>query len=144
MDRSLAGYSPWCHKQSDMTEWLSHTHTDTHTHIRGGSSTKGSGVWGSPQVQEQRDVHCGLRVRWKGKCGVMSPSPQGSRWFSISILRDWLRDTSQGTWPFRVQDSLGGAECWQASRQRGPVSRADRLTLPLPSFVTIGVLLTHL
>ena len=25
--RSLAGYSPWGHKESDMTEWLTHKHT---------------------------------------------------------------------------------------------------------------------
>ena len=25
--RSLAGYSPWGHKESDMTEQLTHTHT---------------------------------------------------------------------------------------------------------------------
>ena len=32
--RSLAGYSPWGHKESDMTEWLyTHTHTHTHTHL---------------------------------------------------------------------------------------------------------------
>ena len=32
--RRLVGYSPWGHKESDMTEWLStHTHTHTHTHI---------------------------------------------------------------------------------------------------------------
>ena len=31
--RSLAGYSPWSHKESDMAEQLnSHTHTHTHTH----------------------------------------------------------------------------------------------------------------
>ena len=35
--RSLAGYSPWGHKESGMTEQLSmrvqtHTHTHTHTH----------------------------------------------------------------------------------------------------------------
>ena len=31
--RSLAGYSPWSHKESDVTERLSpHTHTHTHTH----------------------------------------------------------------------------------------------------------------
>ena len=29
--RNLAGYSPWGHKQSDTTEWLS-THTHKHTH----------------------------------------------------------------------------------------------------------------
>ena len=29
--RSLAGCSPWGHKESDMTERL-HTHTHTHTH----------------------------------------------------------------------------------------------------------------
>ena len=27
--RSLAGYNPWGHKQSDMTERLTHTHTHT-------------------------------------------------------------------------------------------------------------------
>ena len=31
--RRLGGYSPWGHKESDMTEWLiTHTHTHTHTH----------------------------------------------------------------------------------------------------------------
>ena len=32
--RSLVGYSPWGHKESDTTEQLSmHVHTHTHTHI---------------------------------------------------------------------------------------------------------------
>ena len=30
--RRLVGYSPWGHKESDMTELLTHTHTHTHTH----------------------------------------------------------------------------------------------------------------
>ena len=31
--RSLAGYSPWGHKESDMTKQLNtHTHTHTYTH----------------------------------------------------------------------------------------------------------------
>ena len=30
--RSLLGYSPWGHKESDMTEHFTHTHTHTHTH----------------------------------------------------------------------------------------------------------------
>ena len=29
--RSLLGYSPWGHKESDMTEQCTHTHTHTHT-----------------------------------------------------------------------------------------------------------------
>ena len=29
--RSLVGYSRWGHKESDMTERLTHTHTHTHT-----------------------------------------------------------------------------------------------------------------
>ena len=29
--RSLLGYSPWGHKESDMTEQFTHTHTHTHT-----------------------------------------------------------------------------------------------------------------
>ena len=32
--RSLVGYSPWGHKESDTTEWLTHTHTHAHTHTR--------------------------------------------------------------------------------------------------------------
>ena len=31
--RSLLGYSPWDHKDSDMTDWLQHIHALTHTHI---------------------------------------------------------------------------------------------------------------
>ena len=34
--RSLVGYSPWGHKELDMTESLRHTHTHTHTHTRAG------------------------------------------------------------------------------------------------------------
>ena len=32
--KSLASYSPWDHKESDMTERLTHTHTHTHTHTQ--------------------------------------------------------------------------------------------------------------
>ena len=32
--RRLAGYSPWGHKESDTTERLTHTHTQTHKDIR--------------------------------------------------------------------------------------------------------------
>ena len=31
-ERSLVGYSPWGRKESDTTEWLTHTHTHTHAH----------------------------------------------------------------------------------------------------------------
>ena len=30
--RSLTGYSPWVHKESDTTKRLTHTYTHTHTH----------------------------------------------------------------------------------------------------------------
>ena len=30
-DRSLVGYSPWCHRELDTTEQLTHTHTHIHT-----------------------------------------------------------------------------------------------------------------
>ena len=32
--RSLADYSPWGPRESDMTRWLTHTHTRTHAHTR--------------------------------------------------------------------------------------------------------------
>ena len=41
--RSLAGYSPWGRKESDMTEPVPacmHTHTHTHTHTQGLHSTQ--------------------------------------------------------------------------------------------------------
>ena len=38
--RSLVGYSPWGHKESDMTEW---THTHTHTHTQSLSTRLSSG-----------------------------------------------------------------------------------------------------
>ena len=34
--RGLAGYSPWGHKESDMTEQLTHTHIHTETKKRQG------------------------------------------------------------------------------------------------------------
>ena len=38
--RSLADYSPWCHKEMDMTECAhTHTHTHTHTHSHKGLKT---------------------------------------------------------------------------------------------------------
>ena len=56
----LVGYSPWCHKESDMTEWLTcvrahththgHTHTHTHTHTVSEIAPRhlyGFGSWGS-------------------------------------------------------------------------------------------------
>ena len=53
--RSLAGCSPWGHKESDMTERL-HTHTHTHTHTHSLGSAQGSPLqrglsyWFSPPV----------------------------------------------------------------------------------------------
>ena len=32
-EKSLVGYSPWGHKESDMAEWLSLTHSLTHSYI---------------------------------------------------------------------------------------------------------------
>ena len=44
--RSLAGYSIWGHKQSDMTEWLNtHTHTHTHTHTESSWWSLGAMMW---------------------------------------------------------------------------------------------------
>ena len=31
--RSMVGYSPWGHKESDMSEQLTHTHTHTHREV---------------------------------------------------------------------------------------------------------------
>ena len=46
-------YSPWDHKELDMTEWLTintHTHTHTHTPLQGNSSLK------------LLDLNCGVRL----------------------------------------------------------------------------------
>ena len=48
--RSLAGYSPWGHNESDTTEQLSayaciHTHAHTHTHTHPYEATSPNGMW---------------------------------------------------------------------------------------------------
>ena len=37
--RSLVGYSPQGHRESDKTEVTEHTHTHTHTHTRAGKGS---------------------------------------------------------------------------------------------------------
>ena len=48
--RSLVGYSPWCHKQSDMTEQPTYTHSSrkSYSFLRGGW-----GIYFPPQRQKQ-------------------------------------------------------------------------------------------
>ena len=52
-------YSPWGHKELDMTESLTHTHTHTHTHKGwGGASNQVSGPKGSslPSVHNEQQL----------------------------------------------------------------------------------------
>ena len=48
--RSLVGYSPWGCKELDMTEWLTHTHTQTHSH---------------PQIQHSRPPLWFISIHFK-------------------------------------------------------------------------------
>ena len=39
LQRSLVGYSPWAHEESNTTELLTHTHSHTHTHTHNHTHT---------------------------------------------------------------------------------------------------------
>ena len=47
--RSLAGYSPWGHKELDMSEWLNHHHPHNKDH---------NTSWRPPSFQVTESVHC--------------------------------------------------------------------------------------
>ena len=49
-ERSLAGYRPWGHKESDMTEWLNHHHHAFDYGV-GQDSRKSPGLQGDPTSQ---------------------------------------------------------------------------------------------
>ena len=51
--RSLADYSPWGHRESDMTKRLTHTHTHTHT-----QSTMCEALLGGYSVEQNKLVFC--------------------------------------------------------------------------------------
>ena len=42
--RSLVGYSPWGHRESDMTEQITHACTRTHTHTHTHTNLKGNNL----------------------------------------------------------------------------------------------------
>ena len=64
--RSLAGYSPWDHKESDMTDRLTHTHTHTHTRIRW-VSVSSSGKEPNRQCRRCRLNPCIGKIPWRRK-----------------------------------------------------------------------------
>ena len=76
--RSLAGYSPWCHKKLDTTEHTCacvHTDTDTHTHTKGiasGPSEFSSGsdtseLYELGQLCELLCASVSLSVKWASR-----------------------------------------------------------------------------
>ena len=55
--RSLADYSPWGHRESDMTKRLTHTHTHTHTHTV-------YHVWGTTRGIQCWTKQAGILLSW--------------------------------------------------------------------------------
>ena len=60
--RSLTGYSPWGHKESDMTEWLTHMHAYTHPHTDTDTHNTHN-LSPSPSRQSVPSCACGLLSR---------------------------------------------------------------------------------
>ena len=77
--RSLAGYSPWSHKESNTAELArarAHTHTHTHTHTRTHpwgfqdlSPDQSSGCLHFPLVFKEKNMDC---VKQSGKKFILS------------------------------------------------------------------------
>ena len=57
--RSLAGYSPWGHKESDMTERVAHTHVFLNTD---------HGLYVEKKGQPRFEMY-GIQGRWEGSSG---------------------------------------------------------------------------
>ena len=91
--RSLVDYSLWGHKESDMTEPLTHTHIHTHTHTHT-----------HPHTAERRWGQ-GQRASW-GLQGEQAASPQGSRDLRIPFSVSWtlrrLRSFAEPEPPLRA------------------------------------------
>ena len=68
--RSLAGYSPWGHKESDMTE---HTHTHTHTHTRRGQiEIQANGIYWPWDMEYERNKESRMTSSfWAQSAGKM-------------------------------------------------------------------------
>ena len=110
--RSLAGYSPWGHKELDMTEWLS---THTHTHI----ARKDLGL------QDHHSLECvststpafQIHVPEAGRDSVPQ-TPCFLHW-SFPIL------SPQPAFPKALESELRGLRFWQV-----PQCRLKRDTCP--------------
>ena len=74
--RSLAGYSPWGHRESNMTEHGAHTHAHTHT-----KETKMTDLK-STETQKSRNGPCAV-MQGQGLSGAqpaaLSPVPTAAR-----------------------------------------------------------------
>ena len=103
---SLVGYSPWGHKESDTTEWLTHTHTLTPVFLPGESQGQGRLVgcclWGCTEsdTTERPPFHFSLSCIGKGngnplQCSCLeNPRDRGGWWaavYGVTQSRTWLK-----------------------------------------------------
>ena len=91
--RSLAGYCPWGHKDSDITKRLPHTHTHTHTHIH-------------THTYHYQDNKKWKKLRSKGETALFPLHPLNSlnNGFSDKVLtcNHWLTSISKCVWSLRA------------------------------------------
>ena len=101
--RNLAGYSPWGHKESDMTETREHAHTnqyrvfifsnvyksDFNPHLTQPDTKSTSLVLGLPDIlesQENQVAHAGPRTWTQGTLGSTRASPLGPGILATMLL----------------------------------------------------------
>ena len=109
--RSLAGYSPWGHKESDTTEGLTHTHTHTHTPAAAAprfprSLCSRSAFVRSPAERFSSGVLCGMPAGAvaRTRSGLWAPS---SSWTYTAVRVERREETGDGFhFTFRMEGSL--------------------------------------
>ena len=97
--RSLVGYSPWGHKESDTAEVTSHTHTHTHTHTK--KVTFGC------ELEREMGIH-------KNRSWVPTRRQEVGWEKGRSVRRQDMRGKesgSEGRWEGRWEAVMAGSQC---------------------------------
>ena len=68
--RSLESYSPLGHKESDMTEWLTHTHTHTSSRFNNVQHFPNSFDHRNPEYRPSHRTRSLMNVLWQKRCVV--------------------------------------------------------------------------
>ena len=109
--RSLAGYSPWGHRESDTTDFiLTHTQSHTLTHTQGGPNLIGLVFLSEEEETPGTHVHRG-KATWghRGKVAICKPRREASGETTpvgTLILDSWAPRPWENKFPLMEPPSL--------------------------------------